>query len=557
MNFNITYDSSVTSQSASFQAQFMGAVNAAVQFLEHAFTNNITVNVTFAWGALGGGAAAENSFYYNTYSYSQIKTALTNSGKSADDLTAYATLPSTDPTGTGHSYGLTVAQARALGFAASAPYDDFVTLGSNLSWTFDPNNRAVAGEYDAIGALEHELTEGIFGRIGSLGSNSAGLGAGIYTPLDLFRYSSPGVRNFSTSAADYFSIDGQHLLTEFNINSQFGGDVSDWYPTIRGDSFGDAYSGTVGQVTPTDIRELDILGWNRAPTITSDINGDFVSDVVWNNPSTGNVAYWQMNGGQGPWQTAGNVNTGWQPVGLGDFAGSGYSDILYYSSTMGALGYYGVPNGQTVWQGLGAVDKTWAVAGVGDFNGTGSDDILLYNSSIGAIGYLGVQSGSQTTWQGLGAVDKTWKVAGIGDFNGNGKDDVLLYNASIGALGFLSVQNGNQTAWQGIGSVSTAWKPVGVGDFNGDGTSDILFDNPTLSSLGYLGMQNGQGTWHGIGGIDPSLTVAAVADYNGDGTSDILLYNSTSGATSYLAMQNGSGTSHTIGSVATTWKIVA
>src|SRR5260370_36463283 len=137
-----------------------------------------------------------------------------------------------------------------------------------------------------MGAMEHELAEGIFGRIGSLGSSTAGLGSGIYTPLDLFRYSSAGVHDYSNPGAnDFFSVDGTHLLTAFNNHNVNGGDVSDWDPNIRGDSFGDAYTGTVGQVTPTDLRELDILGWTRAAAPTCDLNGDCVSDGVWQNSS--------------------------------------------------------------------------------------------------------------------------------------------------------------------------------------------------------------------------------------------------------------------------------
>ena len=267
MNFNVTYDSSVTSQSQSFQNMFHTAVNAALAFYQSEFTNNITVNIDFAWGSTGSNAVAENSFYYQTYSYTQIVSALKASGKSADDSAAYLTLPATDPTGSGHSYALTTAQAEALGLSVgfTPPYDDFVELGSGYSWTFDPNNRAVPGEFDAIGALEHEISEGVFGRVGSLGSASAGFGSGIYTPLDLFRYSAPGIHDYSNPGAnDYFSIDGTHLLTEFNNHNQYGGDVSDWYPTVQGDSFGDAYHGVAGLVTPTDLRELDVLGWNLA-----------------------------------------------------------------------------------------------------------------------------------------------------------------------------------------------------------------------------------------------------------------------------------------------------
>src|ERR1041385_2690157 len=196
ITFNVTYDTTITSQSAAFQSMYTTAVNSALGYLSQNFTNNVTINVTFSWANLGFGAAAENSFYYNTYSYAQVRTALINSQNSPEDTTAYATLPANDPTGSGNVYALTSGQAKALGLGFSSPYDDYVTLNSALSWTFDPNNRAVSGKYDAIGALQHEITEGVFGRIASLGQADA-IGTGVFTPLDLFRYSSSGVRDFN------------------------------------------------------------------------------------------------------------------------------------------------------------------------------------------------------------------------------------------------------------------------------------------------------------------------------------------------------------------------
>src|SRR5262245_3396930 len=244
MNFNVAYDSTITSQSQAFQSMFQTAVNAVIAYFEHAFTNNVTVDITFGWSNLGGGAA-QNGFFYNTYTYSQIETALISSQTSLDDITAYTTLPVNDPSGNGHLYALTTAQARALGLSASPPPgqpDDHVILNSALTWTFDPNHRAVVGAYDALGAMAHEITEGVFGRIASLGQPAA-IGAGIYSPLDLFRYSSPAVRDFDPNHDDFFSIDGSHLLTQFNDwangNSQ-PADLGDWFPTVQGDAFGDA-----------------------------------------------------------------------------------------------------------------------------------------------------------------------------------------------------------------------------------------------------------------------------------------------------------------------------
>ena len=51
-----------------------------------------------------------------------------------------------------------------------------------------------AGYFDAVGALEHEISA-VMGRVDAVGS---AYGAGLYTPLDLFRYSAPGVH--ATSA---------------------------------------------------------------------------------------------------------------------------------------------------------------------------------------------------------------------------------------------------------------------------------------------------------------------------------------------------------------------
>ncbi len=269
ITFNVTLDPSVNSAPTGF----MTAVNYALAYYQHAFTNSVTVNITFVWSPLSAGTAAQNNFFVDLFSYTQIRNALIASAKSPDDLTAYTTLPVNNPTGHGNSvaeYELSLPQERALGLGTSTGNPDItVTLNSNLSWTFDPNNRAVAGKNDAIGALEHEISEGMLGRFGDLGSG------GKYSILDLFRYTSSGVRDL-TPGPGYFSIDGTHLLTQFN-NPTNGGDAGDWLPSIQGDSYGSSYTGMISAVTPVDLRVDDIIGWNRAPATANDFNGDATS----------------------------------------------------------------------------------------------------------------------------------------------------------------------------------------------------------------------------------------------------------------------------------------
>jgi hypothetical protein len=55
----VRYNSSVAGQSVASKAY--RAVNAAVQFYDQEFTNNITVNVTSAWASLGANAIADSN----------------------------------------------------------------------------------------------------------------------------------------------------------------------------------------------------------------------------------------------------------------------------------------------------------------------------------------------------------------------------------------------------------------------------------------------------------------------------------------------------------------
>ena len=114
----------------------------------------------------------------------------------------------------------------------------------------------MAGSYDAIGVLEHEITE-VMGRTSSLGTY-----AGMYEPLDLFRYTSAGVRDLVPGAGS-FAVDGTTLLQSYNASAS-AGDLGDWAASVTGDSFGNGSTGVAGLVTAVDLREMNVLGWTRA-----------------------------------------------------------------------------------------------------------------------------------------------------------------------------------------------------------------------------------------------------------------------------------------------------
>ena len=133
-------------------------------------------------------------------------------------------MPANDPTNNAN-FSLSDAEAKALGLLAgnTAGLDGFVGFSSTAAFTFDPNHRAVVGKYDFFGVAEHEISE-VMGRFG-LGQNGAA--SGRYAPIDLFRYSSPGMLDLVPANGAYFSINGG--TTAINtFNGTGGGDLSDW-----------------------------------------------------------------------------------------------------------------------------------------------------------------------------------------------------------------------------------------------------------------------------------------------------------------------------------------
>jgi hypothetical protein len=266
---NPTYDTASFISAGYNVAQVEAAYNYVIGEYESLYKNNITINIEVEAGPTTLGESESSLAGY--YTYSQVRNALAANvaaAPSADGTAAINSLPLTDPTHT-NQYALTTANAKALGLMGPSSSLDGIFIFSNAqSYTFDPNNRQVPGEFDFIGVAEHETSE-IMGRIPLLGAN---LGNGpTYDLNDLYRYTASG-RSLSASDSNvYFSLNnGTTNLTYFNGNN--GGDVDDYtLGTGLGGNPNDPYDWATGPdqghaLTSVDMANMIAIGYEPMAT---------------------------------------------------------------------------------------------------------------------------------------------------------------------------------------------------------------------------------------------------------------------------------------------------
>jgi len=100
MPFNLTFDSSVN-------AAQQAAVQAVANFFNAHFTDQVTIDMNVSFANLGPGGLGASSYSLPTHTFSQITAALTSDATSADDATAVANLPTSDPDTSTHTWTMT------------------------------------------------------------------------------------------------------------------------------------------------------------------------------------------------------------------------------------------------------------------------------------------------------------------------------------------------------------------------------------------------------------------------------------------------------------------
>jgi hypothetical protein len=259
-----TWGSSLSGFGANEQAVKDAFAYAALQFTSR-YSDNVTINIDVQ-GNAGTSILGQSSTPLGSIAYGGLVAAVKGDAKSADDLlsvSAAGSVTAADPAAGNSQWWLTRAQAKALGIIASDSVNDgTVTFGEGFTYAFDPANRAVAGSIDLVGVMMHEISE-VMGRQGLSGAafpQSIGGPPG-YTLLDDFSYSGVGAKGLGGGSGNAFSIDaGTTQLLAFN--GVAGGDTRDW-ASGSDDSFNAfSSSGVQNNFSATDIREMDVIGWD-------------------------------------------------------------------------------------------------------------------------------------------------------------------------------------------------------------------------------------------------------------------------------------------------------
>ena len=235
-------------------------------------------------------------------------------------------------------------------------------------------------------------------------------------------------------------------------------------------------TGVIGTWLMHGSHVLGIAIFSQIPLSTytlvgvGDFRGDGAATLVFQNSADNRIVVWYTGGVNTAVITGGDYihrppDPGWNLVGIADFNQDGRSDLLFQNPTTGSLVIWNM-NGLDFQSGVSSLPANapdWKVVGTGDFNGDGFPDIVFQSRTTGKIKIWFMNGTAVAGAIQLASVPLPgWSVVGVGDYNGDGTADLLFQNQTTNQAVVWYMNNGVMIGGSLLSQTpQPGWKIVG------------------------------------------------------------------------------------------------
>ena len=222
-----------------------------------------------------------------------------------------------------------------------------------------------------------------------------------------------------------------------------------------------------------------------------------MSDILWQNQSTGLLSAWRMSGVNLLEGVLLSSNTGapalvpdtqWKIVGTPDLNGDGRADLLWQHD-QGWVAVWFMDGERQIRGDLittsALSDLGWRIVATGDVDGDGMPDILWQHTD-GRVAVWYMDGWRYRMGDVIASLsDSSWRVVGAADVNGDRRLDLVWHHATRGdvAVWFMAGKVLLDAVQVNESLRDMNWHIAAVSDLDRDGSPDLIWQNVSTGQI--------------------------------------------------------------------------